>query len=261
MLRINGKAVSYGEIWFDEEAPADPGVDILVYRQRPAPPPGDSCRPFLSMTNDLGGTESDVMEPYSNTCRYQIRRAETRDALRLEFITEPGDRLDEFCEYFDIFAKQKAIDPAHRPWLEEACRAGQLVLSAARCGDEALVWHAHNIGSGIARLEHSASSFREGDIDYRNLVGRANRWLHWQDMLKFKALGATQYDWGGMFEDESTPERAGINNFKRQFGGRTVHRYDYSLPVSAWGRVYLPLRDAWRRWSRPAQPAAAPATA
>ena len=65
-------------------------------------------------------------------------------------------------------------------------------------------------------------------------------------MLGFKEMGMVRYDWGGLFEDESTPERAGINGFKRSFGGRIERTYNCLVPVTLRGRLYLPLRDAWR---------------
>jgi hypothetical protein len=110
-----------------------------------------------------------------------------------------------------------------------------------------LVWHAYVMSGSTAGLLHSSSRFREGESDYRALVGRANRWLHWKDMLQFRALGMQRYDWGGLFGDESTPERAGINNFKKSFGGQLVRSFDCTLPRSLRGRVLLPIRDAWRR--------------
>lgn len=261
MIRIKGKAVVYGEVWFDEEVPADPGVDVVVYRQRQQPVPGIRYTPFLTMISDLAVAEDAITEPFVNTCRYHIRRADSKDGLRAEFITEPESRLDEFCDYFDAFAKQKSIDPTSREWLEQARKAGQLVLTSASCQDAVLAWHAYFVSGNLSWLEHSASSFRDVGPEHRNLVGRANRWLHWRDMLGFKASGITRYDWGGMFQDESTPERAGINNFKRGFGGRLEHRYEYTLPVTTRGRIYLPLRDAWRRWSSPPQPTTAAAAA
>jgi len=66
-------------------------------------------------------------------------------------------------------------------------------------------------------------------------------------MLRFKETGIQRYDWGGLFEDESTPERAGINNFKRDFGGQQERIYDCTVPVTIKGRIYLAVRDAWRR--------------
>jgi hypothetical protein len=261
VIRIKGKAVVYGEVWFDEEVPARPGVDVVVYRQRQAPIPGVPHKPFLTMVSDLAVAEDEINKPFDNTCRYQIRRADGKDGLQAEFITEPAGRLDEFCEYFDAFARQKSIEPASREYLEGMCAAGQLVLTLARRGDSVLAWHAYLRSGAVSWLEHTASSFREGDNEHRALVGRANRWLHWRDMLAFRANGVTCYDWGGMFEDESTAERAGINNFKRSFGGRIEHRCEYSLPVSLRGRLFLPLRDAWRRWKTPVQPTTAAAAA
>lgn len=261
MIRVKGKALTYGEIWFDEEPPAHPGVDILEWRQQPAAAPGIPCKPVLSIVSDLSVAEQELTEPFINTCRYQIRRADTKDALRAEFIADPAGRLDEFHAYFNAFAKQRSIDPAGREWLESACRAGQLVLTSASCQNATLVWHAYLVCGEISWLMHSASSFREGNTEFRSFVGRANRWLHWRDMIAFKRSGKTCYDWGGMFMDESAPDRAGINNFKRSFGGSLVHRFDYVEPVTIRGRIYLPLRDACRRWSTRAQPLAVEAPA
>ena len=76
-------------------------------------------------------------------------------------------------------------------------------------------------------------------------------------MLQFNAIGMECYDWGGLFDDESTPKRAGINNFKRDFGGREERTYHCSVPVTVTGRVWLPLRDAWRQRIRAAPAATA----
>ena len=67
-------------------------------------------------------------------------------------------------------------------------------------------------------------------------------------MLSFKQAGVRYYDWGGMFHDESTADRAGINQFKRMFGGRGVQSYECTVPVNARGRIWLALRDARRGW-------------
>src|SRR5258705_8239361 len=99
----------------------------------------------------------------------------------MEFITEPTSRLQEFCLFFDAFAQQKAVQPADTKWLAAACAAGQLVLTAAFQGQEALVWHADVTSGKSAQLQYTGSHFRNQDNHYRALVGPANRWLHWQD--------------------------------------------------------------------------------
>ena len=60
-------------------------------------------------------------------------------------------------------------------------------------------------------------------------------------------MGMTRYDCGGLFDDESVPERAGVNRFKKDFGGRQARTYDCIVPVTLRGRMWLPLRYAWRR--------------
>jgi lipid II:glycine glycyltransferase (peptidoglycan interpeptide bridge formation enzyme) len=247
MIRIKGLGAVYGEVWFDEEPPRDAGVDILVYRQRAAPIADARTTPFLTMVTDLSVEEGAIAEKFGKDCRYKIRRAETKDGLSMEFITDPESRLDEFRAFYDAFARQKSVAPSYHQWLVAACKACQLVLTSATRNGEALVWHAYLICGKAACLEYTGSCFRNKENDYRALVGRANRWLHWREMLRFKEMGITRYDWGGLFEDESVPERAGINQFKKDFGGQPVRTYDCTVPVTRKGRIWLPVRNAWRR--------------
>lgn len=247
MILLRGRGAVYGEIWFGEEPPRNTDVDIFQYRFRDAPL--GRATPLLTMVTDLAPDEEAIAASFGKDCRYKIRRAESKDALRASFSAEPERQLDEFADFFDAFAKQKGHTPCDRHWLRAACDAGQLALSAAYRGEEALVRHAHVLCAGVAGLQYTASHFRGQDNDFRALVGRANRWLHWQDMQKLKSMGFTRYDWGGLFADESTPEREGINRFKRDFGGEAIRVHECMLAVSVKGRVYLPLREAWRRWS------------
>jgi hypothetical protein len=165
----------------------------------------------------------------------------------MEFITEPEGRLEEFRAFFDAFARQKSFWPCDQKWLRAACKAGQLVLTSASKDGEALVWHAYLVSGKAAWLQYTGSCFRDKDNDHRALIGRANRWLHWKEMLRFKEMGIRRYDWGGLFEDESVPENAGINRFKKDFGGQEVRTYDCTVPVTLKGRIWLPLSEAWRR--------------
>lgn len=245
MIRIKGSGAIYGDVWFEEELPANANVDIVRYQCRPTPIAGARSTPFLSMVSDLDSEASALADAFGKDCRYKIRRADSKDGLTRDWVLNPQTRLQEFSEFFDAFAKQKSQECCDQQWLQAACQAGQLVLTAASRGGEALVWHAYLVSGRSAWLQYSASCFRDKDNDYRALVGRANRWLHWRDMLDFKESGMTRYDWGGLFEDESIPERAGINTFKKSFGGRIERTYKSIVPITIRGRLYLPLRDAW----------------
>jgi lipid II:glycine glycyltransferase (peptidoglycan interpeptide bridge formation enzyme) len=247
MIRIDGRGAVYGEVWYDEELPSDATVDIVHYHQRETPVVDGRATPFLSLITDLSVEQDAIMDQFSKDCRYKIRRADAKDGLHLEFSADPENSLDEFSAFFDAFARQKSLEPANQQWLAAACNSRQLALASASQHGEVLVWHAHVISGTTARLQYSASGFRNRDNDYRALVSRANRWLHWREMLRFRELGMLRYDWGGLFEDESVPGHAGVNNFKKDFGGRPERTYDCTVPVTLKGRIYLPLQDAWRR--------------
>ena len=245
MIPIQGRAVVYGEVWFDEEPPgASAGVDILVYRYRAAPIAGSRSTPLRSLRTDLITPPEAIAAGFDATCRRHIRRAERGDGLVYQSFA--AEALEEFAAFYDEFARQKDLSLADRHWLSRVAAADQLVLSCASRDGQRLVWHAHLRTGGTAQLSHSASLYRSMNGDDRALVARANRWLHWRDMLALRAAGVRHYDWGGMFEDESTAERAGINHFKRTFGGTPVLAYECTVPVTLRGRVWLTVRGAVR---------------
>ncbi len=257
MIRVDGKAAVYGEVWFDEQPPRDARVDIVLYRDRGAPIPNARQVPRLTLITDLTADADAIIDRFNGDCRYKIRRAQEKDGVRAGFITDPESSLEPFSNFYDAFARQKSLPPCDRAWLAAASRAGHLVLSAAYADSgDALVWHAYVRTGCTARLQYTVSLFRDKDTRLRSLIGRTNRWLHWKDMLSFKAMDTRRYDWGGIFLDESIPEQAGINEFKRSFGGSREQHYDCTVPLTLKGHIYLPLRDFWRYWSAP-QPAVA----
>ncbi len=168
----------------------------------------------------------------------------------MELATDPRSQLTDFCDFYDAFARQKGQRPADRAWLEGACDAKSLALATVWRRGEPLVRHGYLVGAYTVRLQYSASFFRDQDRENRALTARANRWLHWRSMLCFKSRGAAHYDWGGLFEDESTPERAGLNQFKKEFGGHPTRRFDCLVGCSARGHLRLGIRrlgDGWRQ--------------
>ena len=94
-----------------------------------------------------------------------------------------------------------------------------------------LRWH----GAGVAllrlvpswaRLVHSASWFRAADKAQQAVNSRANRYLHWMDMLRLRELGFASYDLGGWYSGQEDVEKLNINRFKEGFGGRVVPQYN-----------------------------------
>jgi lipid II:glycine glycyltransferase (peptidoglycan interpeptide bridge formation enzyme) len=106
-----------------------------------------------------------------------------------------------------------------------------------------MVFHTYIIAGNRARLAQSVSLFRMSDDgSFRNLTGRANRLLHWEDMLYFKRLGYSIYDFGGVNPDTANEETNAITRFKECFGGRRVVEYNSTAPASLKGLLYAAYR-------------------
>ena len=83
---------------------------------------------------------------------------------------------------------------------------------------------------GRVRLWYSASNFRQYEKQNlsRNIIARANKSLHYDDMKYFKRKEYLLYDFGGYAYKTDSPDLIGINNFKDQFGGDLVEESNYS---------------------------------
>ena len=68
------------------------------------------------------------------------------------------------------------------------------------------------------------------------MVGRANRLLHYTDMLFFKNHGSKIYDWGGISDSE---EIRNITDFKSRFGGIEIDTFYVQEAVSLKGKIVL----------------------
>lgn len=104
MIIIRGRVATYGALWFDEEIPVRPDVDILLLSNRYEAVPSRRCVPFLTLVNDLTLPEERLFSGFSRTTQYEIRRAGARDALEHSLLTEPAAHLQAFCDFYDRFA-------------------------------------------------------------------------------------------------------------------------------------------------------------
>ncbi|HEX8098146.1 MAG TPA: hypothetical protein VF507_08925 [Pyrinomonadaceae bacterium] len=216
--------------------------------QQPRPADDMVCREFYTILLDLRKEAESLLACMKKGTRYEIRRAAEKDELVYEFweADDCAQVFEEFCDYYDEFAAQKGQPKLNRPWL--SLMAGTLALSRVRDGGGdggTLVWHFYYLNGGRATLLYSASLFRNSASSaHRNRVGRANRFQHWQDIMRFKEAGLALYDFGGWYHGADDPERLGINRFKEEFGGEVVKNYICERGVTVKGKVFLRLRQA-----------------
>jgi hypothetical protein len=234
-----------GEVWFDEE-PRQGRVDVITYRQRPEPLGGGGWTPFHTRIIDLRLSEAELRSNVRKQTRQEIRRAGEQDGT----VCSHHDGRDEeaFAQlqrFFDHWAVAQGRPPCDQVWLKAMADAGRLDISTARSAKGTLlVCHAHYLGRDRARAVCSASLRRE-DTDplTHQIVGRANRLLHWNDMICFRGKGITYYDFAGWYTGDTDPRLLTINQFKAAFGGEVVCDYNCRLPVSLKGKAALWLRS------------------
>jgi hypothetical protein len=238
------KGLTIGEVYFRSTRPAGlRRVDLVRHVSAPAPPPRRRIAGDLhSLTIDLTPEESTLFEALESETRRLVRRAADRDQLRAVTFDAPDEAtITEFADAYDRFAATQALAPCYRPRLLALAATGNLSLSAARTEDDrTLVWHAY-VGFGPrSQMLHTASALHEvGANAERNLIGRANRLLHWQDMLHFKERGFDVLDLGGIDVTGRSEKTTRIAQFKRSFGGEAVPVHSWTEPASLKGALAL----------------------
>jgi hypothetical protein len=218
-------------------------VDILRFLNVLEPRANRRWTRAETLIVDLTLAEEAVLSQMSKRTRYEVRRAASKDGLVAETFGRPEPEvLERFTRYYDEFAQSKGLSPLARPRLDALAGRGMLVLTLVSSEEDGspLAWHAYAGAARRAMLLYSASLFREqDDSEARNRMGRANRYLHWSDMLSFKAAGYVEYDLGGIDVAGRDPATTRIADFKRGFGGELRPTHTASAGVSAKGRLAL----------------------
>jgi len=177
---------------------------------------------------DLQQTEDQLLAGFRGNTRYEINRA-GREGISATV----GTDMDQFRSFYDQFCKIKNRPPSTLRGMTGYWP--HLVVTIAGHRGEPLVMHSYlaDPQTGRACFLHSASHYRAAeDAAVRNLAGRANRYLHFQDMLLLKRRGFAIYDLGGYAVQSTDPELLKINQFKDSFGGDLIAESDYeSLPI------------------------------
>jgi hypothetical protein len=245
------------EIYFAAEAPSV-DADVLEFIQAPVPVPRAHCSEFHTIVLDLRRDHGALWDAMARTTRYQTRRAGERDGIRY-FSPQQLDStaLKRFFSFCDSFRRRKGLPALDLARLQIQTDAGALELSMVTDPDGSeLGWHAYYRDSQRVRLLHSASLLAgTEDHDLRSVLGRANRYHHWQDVLYFQSQGLSIYDFGGWYHGSEDREKLGINAFKEGFGGTHERAFNCTRASSPRGVAVLSvkrMRTIARRGLEPA---------
>jgi hypothetical protein len=237
---------SLGEVWCDEAPDKNLDVDVLYYHQWSYPIQGLQCKEFYTLFIDLTQEQDKLWKNIEKNTRKQIRRAEEKDQLVFEYWDKSNfEILQEFLTFYDEFALDKGIPKVNRDRLRGLMNAGALDISRINSNDGTpLVWHACYRSKTLVEVLHSASMFRKStNSEHRHLLGRANRYLYWRNILRFKNLNFSILDLGGWYGGNENQEKLRINQFKEGFGGEVVKVFGCSQGVTVMGKLYLQLRN------------------
>jgi len=222
-----------------EEGVPRTGADLIYFMQSSSLGPG--ATQFHTSLIDLRQDSEGLFAEMSKGFRYEIRRAAEKDNLKVEVQTSPTPKvLAEFIVFYNIFAKSKGIATANQEKLSRLRDLGALQLAWVGAHDGPwMAVHAYIVDGLRARLYYSASTSAGMEASaQRQLIGRANKLLHWQCLLAFKCQGLCHYDMGGISLGQALKA---IDDFKQQFGGKLITEYNRVEAVSWRGRSAMAL--------------------
>ena len=239
----------YGSV---REKAAIPQADVHAYFQQKDYVEADRKltlhKRVKTLCIDLDKSEDQLRKEMNRTTRYQINKA-GRDQLNVRYIMSPTEEdIQVFADFFNPFAREKGIELCREDKVKALKNSDRLVISYVYNKDgRTLASHLYIIDGIRATMLYSCSGrFAETDIPPLH-IGRANRYLHWQDILFFKTEGYEVYDFLGLSINEKDMEQQNINKFKKGFGGREEINYQSFVPQTRRGLLMLfLLKIKWR---------------
>jgi hypothetical protein len=241
MIVSQGRFCRVATVYFEEE-PRAVDADIVHYIQRALPVPGSYHTVFCTIVLNLGREPDALLAAMHRNTRNEIRHG-MRKGLRHFAWRNDVTVLERACDFYDRFAALKGLPPADREYLRLLAQAGQLDVSVVRDGDRDLVWHAYCRTQERALNLISASLFMaHDDASERALVGIANRYHTWMDILMYRHAGISIFDQGGWYDGTTDQEKLRINNFKERFGGTVVRNFDCYRAITRRGALMLRTR-------------------
>lgn len=223
--------------WFCSQPDRSDAFRLVQYNQcqHIEPIRGFHRMDFHTIVVELSDSEDMLLGNCGKNTRYKINRARREGVC---FALEKN--LQNFATFFNTFAQQKSLTNLQEAQIDAL--APHLHVTKAQLDGEVLVMHSYLIDTITrrARLLHSASHFRqENETISRNLIGRANRFLHFEDILYFKNLGYKIYDFGGYAINTMQKELQQINKFKEGFGRTIIKESHYlSAPLYCLRMLY-----------------------
>lgn len=184
-----------------------------------------------TLLTDLRPSSNEIFQQFTKDTRSQIQRYQTHPYFSFNSNTE----LTAFMQVFNEFAQARGLSLFNLAD-SQLIQPQNYRIFSMDLASQPIICHLYLVcaAKGIVNILISASSQAYADDqEMRKRIGQANRYLHWQAMLHFKAAGFHTYDWGGYVSHTHDPIMQGINRFKRTFNGSLIPIYNHYSPAYA----------------------------
>ncbi|MGH6877199.1 MAG: hypothetical protein ACREHV_07440, partial [Rhizomicrobium sp.] len=187
MIEIQRKWAMCHDVWFDEPWSAQGGDLILFYHWTEPVNPSAQAEVY-SLEVDLAEPENAIFGRFTSSTRNQVNRARKEGIVFDSWTAPPAGIIDEFFAFFAAFERERGLEgvAGNSEWMRRyAAQDGILLTRVSDPGGKPLVWHSYYRSAQWVRQLQSISLFSASqEKEERNAVGRANRFLHWMDMLE-----------------------------------------------------------------------------
>lgn len=171
----------------------------------------------IDLTRDLDALYRE-MDPKS--CRYEIRKAQ-RLEHRLRITCNELQTILDFFQLYNSFVRLKGhTHPISWRRLQE-----YLPVSDVWCiylDDRVMCGHLLVRDTIVKRVRLIFSARRLQGAEDTTVTGALNRYLHWEELQRYKDKGIEIYDFGGIGDGSSS-----VAKFKLSFGGFRVQDNSY----------------------------------
>lgn len=196
----------------------------------------------FSLTTDLKIPPEEIFKAFSKNYRYEINRAKKENVECVTYnsvdLKNNKDLLSSFKKEYDEFVKLKGIENTYNELaMEQYIETGNVILTKAFKDNVDYAQHVYVCDTETARLLYSVSNFRTEGLD-SNLIGRANKYLHWYDIQYLYDSKVQLLDWGGV---SSIDNPNGVDKFKKEFGGSECNYNNLIIGNSIIGKVAVRL--------------------
>lgn len=236
----NSMGLKSADIWFASNEDEFKGIkaDVLHIWGFPNEVYNGICNKQQTLIIDLKKSEEEIFNDINKTVRYEINRS-IKENIKFNMYTskqlnEKKELVDEFHVCYDEMYKEKDLDTRlNIESFERYIKNDMIYLSVASDEVENLVYHVYTYDNKKVRFLYSCSTFRASD-DKKNIIGRANKFLHWKDIQFFKSIGIEIYDLGGICSYENPN---GIDRFKINLGGKPKSYYNITYGNTVAGKI------------------------